>query len=98
MLLADLGSRFVFRPAALWSASFTNRMALLLAPAVLLAAANRPTHRISSPNLDFAAFVLVCVGMLYLAEAVESASSPPRSSRPAPRSRPQRRHALSTGS
>ncbi len=76
MLAADLGSRFVFRPAAGWSASFANRMALLVAPAVLLAAANRPTHRISSPNLDFAAFVLVCVGMLYLAEAVESGFVP----------------------
>ena len=38
--------------------------------------AARPAAR--SPNLDFAAFVLVAVGMLYLAEAVERGPSPRR--------------------
>ena len=52
-------------------ASFTNRLALLLVPALAIVVVWRPDQRIASPNLDFAAFVLVAVGMLYLAEAVE---------------------------
>jgi hypothetical protein len=70
MLIVEVGSRFARRRATL-AGSFTYRMALLLIPATVLVAGIRPTHRISSPNLDFAAFVGVAVGMLYLAEWVE---------------------------
>ncbi len=71
LLIFDLVRRFVFRPASAWFSSFTSTLALLLIPIVVLVAALRPTQRISSPNLDFAAFVLVLVGILYLAECVE---------------------------
>ena len=71
---ADLRSRrrFAFRPASAWFSSFTSTLALLLIPTTVIVAALRPTQRISSPNLDFAAFVLVVVGILYLAECVEN--------------------------
>ena len=71
LLIFDLVRRFVFRPASAWFSSFTSTLALLLIPIVVIVAALRPTQRISSPNLDFAAFVLVVVGILYLAECVE---------------------------
>jgi hypothetical protein len=71
LLCIDLASRFAFRPLAGGLASFTNRLALLLVPALVIVVVWRPDQRIASPNLDFAAFVLVAVGMLYLAEAVE---------------------------
>jgi hypothetical protein len=71
LLCIELASRFAFRPVAGGLASFTNRMALLLVPALVIVVVWRPDQRIASPNLDFAAFVLVAVGLLYLAEAVE---------------------------
>ncbi len=71
MLFLDVGLRFVRRPAFPSAATFTSRAALLLAGATIVVVGIRPTHRLASPNLDFAAFVLVAVGMLYLAEAVE---------------------------
>ncbi len=76
MLAVELGSRFVWRGPAGRLAPFAQRMALLLVPVLILAVVNRPTHRISSPDLDFAAFVLVVAGMLYLAEAVEQRFAP----------------------
>lgn len=76
MLLVDLGSRFVRRGPAGGLGSFTQRMALFLVPVLVLGIVNRPTHRLSSPDLDFAAFVLVLAGMLYLAEAVERGYAP----------------------
>jgi hypothetical protein len=77
MLCVELGSRFLLRPIRGGLTSFTNRMALLLAPALVAVVVWRPDQRIASPNLDFAAFVLVVVGMLYLAEAVERGFRPP---------------------
>ncbi len=71
LLIFDLVRRFAFRPASTWFSSFTSTLALLLIPTTVIVAALRPTQRISSPNLDFAAFVLVVIGILYLAECVE---------------------------
>jgi hypothetical protein len=71
MLFADVASRFAFRREAPRPASFTRRMALLLVPASIAVAGASTGYRLSSPNLDLAAFVLVAVGALYLAESVE---------------------------
>jgi hypothetical protein len=76
MLAVDLGSRFVRRGPAGGLGSFAQRMALLLVPVLVGGVVNRPLHRISSPDLDFAALVLVLAGMLYLAEAVERGYAP----------------------
>jgi hypothetical protein len=76
MLFVDLGSRFALRTATPRAPSFTGRMALLLVPAAIVVAGIRPSHRLSSPNLDLAAFVLVAVGALYLAECVERGFPP----------------------
>jgi hypothetical protein len=76
MLFVDLASRLPLRRAMPWTPSFTGRMALLLVPATVAVAGIRPTHRLSSPNLDLAAFVLVAVGALYLAECVERGFQP----------------------
>ncbi len=76
MLAVDLGSRFALRRAAGAFGSFTQRMALLLVPVLVGGVVNRPVHLLSSPDLDFAAFVLVLAGMLYLAEAVERGYAP----------------------
>jgi hypothetical protein len=75
LLLVDLFARLAVRPVSEWFLSFTGTLAVLLVPAVLTAAAIRPTHRISSPDLDFATFVLVIVGALYLADCVENGFS-----------------------
>ena len=77
LLVVDLCARLATRPRATWLSSFTGTLGLLLLPTTIIVAALRPTHRISSPNLDFAAFVLVVVGMLYLAECVERGFSLP---------------------
>ena len=77
LLIVDLCARLATRPPAAWLSSFTGTLGLLLLPTTIIVAALRPTHRISSPNLDFAAFVLVVVGMLYLAECVERGFSLP---------------------
>ena len=73
LLAVELISRIV-RSGSAVIASFTERFALLLIPATFLLAQIRPTHRISSPNLDFAAYVLFAVGILYLAEWAEAGS------------------------
>ena len=72
MLIFDVGSRFAIRPLAPRPWSFARNVALLLLPATVIAAGVQITHRISSPNLDFSTFVLVVVGMLYLAEYTET--------------------------
>ncbi len=51
--------------------SFTARVALLLLPATLVAIVGGKGSRINNPDLDFAVFVLVVVGMLYLVECLE---------------------------
>ena len=56
--------------------SFTRRLALLLVPAVVAVVGVGPSYRLASPNLDVAAFVLVAVGALYLAECVEDGVRP----------------------
>lgn len=76
LLFADVASRFVLRRAAPRPSSFTRRMALLLVPASITVAGVGPVYRLSSPNLDLAAFVLVAVGALYLAECVENDFAP----------------------
>jgi hypothetical protein len=75
LLLVDLGSRFLLRPLAPRPRSSTRTMALLLLPATVISAGIQITHRISSPNLDFSTFVLVAVGMLYLAEYTEDGTA-----------------------
>jgi hypothetical protein len=70
MLLVDIAWRFVRRPRTLGFPSFTARVALLLLPATLVAIFAGP-GRISNPDLDFAVFVLVAVGTLYLVECLE---------------------------
>jgi hypothetical protein len=77
LVLFDLGTRLAFQPLSTWLRSFTSTFGVLLVAAVLVMAAARPTHLISSPNLDFAAFLLVLVGALYLVECVEGGFSLP---------------------
>jgi hypothetical protein len=74
LLLVELCSR-IGRPPG-WQTSFTARMAMLLVPATVVVVGIRPTHRLSSPNLDLATYVLVVVGALYLAECVERGYRP----------------------
>ena len=77
LVLFDLAVRLATRPASAWLHSFASTFALLLVPAVFVMAAIRPTQRISSPNLDYAAFLLVLLGALYLAECIEGGFSLP---------------------
>jgi hypothetical protein len=77
MLFVEVGRRV----AGNWEAratgfTFTTRLALLLVPATIVVIGMAPSSRLSSPNLDFAAFVLVMVGMLYLAECFEDGFRP----------------------
>jgi hypothetical protein len=74
LLIVDVGARFAVRRSRPLASSFTDRLALMLVPATVLVAEIRPTHRVSSPNLDFAAFILCAAGLLYLAEWVERRS------------------------
>jgi hypothetical protein len=67
LLFVEIATRF----AAGRRGSFTRRFALLLMPATIAVVGVGTAYRLSSPNLDLAAFVLVCVGALYLAECVE---------------------------
>jgi hypothetical protein len=76
MLLADIGSRFAFRPWRGRRLSFTDRLALLLVPAVVIAVAISPDKWIASPNLDSSTFFVVSAGMLYLAGLVERGFDP----------------------
>jgi hypothetical protein len=73
MLFVELASRLGWREGLGPSPGFTRRMAMLLVPVTVIAiGATTPHYRLSSPNLDLAAFVLVAVGMLYLADCVEN--------------------------
>jgi len=56
--------------------SFARRLALLLAPAAITVVGVGPAYRLASPNLDLAAFVLVAVGAVYLAECAEDGVRP----------------------
>jgi hypothetical protein len=67
LLFVEIATRFVSGRRG----SFTRRLALLLAPAAIAVVGVGPAYRLASPNLDLAAFVLVAVGALYLAELVE---------------------------
>jgi hypothetical protein len=70
LLLLDVGLRLARRPAA-EAPVFSRRLAALLGPATFVVAAMSPLQRISSPNLDFATFVEVAIGMLYFADSLE---------------------------
>jgi hypothetical protein len=68
MLFLDIASRFGRGRS---TPSFTRRVAVLLVPATVVVVGNDIDYRLSSPNLDLAAFVIAAAGSLYLAEAVE---------------------------
>jgi len=70
LLLLDVGLRLARHPVP-GGPLFSRRLAALLVPATFVVAAMSPQQRISSPNLDFATFVEVAVGMLYFAESLE---------------------------
>jgi hypothetical protein len=70
-LLVDLTGRFVRYTSVPRLSSFTTRVALLLLPVLLVSIVGGKGSRINNPDLDFAAFVLVIVGMLYLVECLE---------------------------
>ncbi len=71
MLLGDVAWRFVRRLPGPRMPSFTTRVALLLLPVLPVAIVGGKGSRINNPDLDFAAFVLVVIGMLYLVECLE---------------------------
>jgi hypothetical protein len=75
LLFVDVGSRFIFTSSS-YQPSFTRRFALLLFLATVVIVAIDPGVRVGSANLDFATFVFVAVGMLYLAQSVEESFSP----------------------
>src|SRR5581483_11939447 len=63
------------RPARL-AARARDRDARRLAPATITVVGVGPAYRLASPNLDLAAFVLVAVGAVYLAECAEDGVRP----------------------
>jgi hypothetical protein len=69
LLLLDVGLR-LRRPGN--GPSFTRRLAALLVPATVVLVFTAPYQRVTSPNLDLAAFAAVAIGALYLAECVEN--------------------------
>jgi hypothetical protein len=71
MLVVDVAWRFVRRTPGRRLATFTNRVALLLLPVLLVAIVGGKGSRINNPDLDFAVFVLVMIGMLYLVDCLE---------------------------
>lgn len=71
LLVLELAARLA--PAPPVTPSFTRRVAWLLIPATVVVVGSAVDYRLASPNLDLACFVLVAVGMLYLAECVEDA-------------------------
>ena len=73
-LFLDVAARFVV-PAGERESRFARRMAVLLVPAAVLTA-GIGAARLSEPDLDLATFVLVSVGALYLAEAVDRGLEP----------------------
>ena len=70
LLALELATRLA-RPAPALP-SFTRRVAWLLIPATMVVVGSAVDYRLASPNLDLACFVLVAVGMLYLADCVEN--------------------------
>lgn len=73
-LFLDAATRFVVA-AGERESRFARRMAVLLVPAAVLTA-GIGAARLSEPDLDLATFVLVSVGALYLAEAVDRGLEP----------------------
>ncbi len=71
ILVIDIAWRLVRRAAGRRLASFTNRVALLLLPVLLVAIVGGKGSRLNNPDLDFAVFILVMIGMLYLVECLE---------------------------
>jgi hypothetical protein len=71
LVFVDVGLRFG-RGAGQRVAPYTKRLALLLFLATLAVIEVPPTYPLSTLSLDFAPFVFVVVGLLYLAEAVET--------------------------
>src|SRR5262249_38296496 len=74
LLVLELAARLAPAPPVM--PSFTRRMAWLLIPATVVVVGSAVDYRLASPNLDLACFVLVAVGMLYLADCVEDAVHP----------------------
>jgi hypothetical protein len=77
LLLTDIATRLVGpRATSRAGTPFTRLTALLLVPAIAVAALSDPGGRVSSPSLDLPMFVLFAVGSLYLAESVERGFEP----------------------
>jgi uncharacterized membrane protein len=74
MLFGDVASRFA-GGARGRARSFASRMSLVAVPAAIITAVLDPS-RLSEPDLDLAAFVLVVVGALYLVESIEGGFEP----------------------
>ena len=74
MLFADVASRLACG-ARDRDHSFAWRMSLIAVPASIVTAVLDPS-RLSEPDLDLAAFVLVVVGGLYLVESIEGGFEP----------------------
>jgi hypothetical protein len=70
-LLVEIASRAARGATGARAAPYTRRVALLLLPALLVTMLFAGGIRITGPDLDLAAFVLVAAGMLYLAEGAE---------------------------
>jgi hypothetical protein len=75
-LVVDILRRFARRPLDGGLSSFTSRLALLLLPATVVAIAGGKGTRLNNPDLDFAVFVLVVIGTLYLVECIEFGFAP----------------------
>ncbi|MEP6893734.1 MAG: hypothetical protein ABI927_08150, partial [Gaiellaceae bacterium] len=71
LLLLDVACRFARRVPSPRLPSFTARIALLVLPATLVAIVGGKGSRLNNPDLDFAVFVLVIIGALYLVECLE---------------------------
>ena len=71
LLFLEVGVRLL-RPSPDGMPSFTRRLAVLLPPAAIALIGAAPEQRLTSPNLDLAAFTLVAAGLLYLADSVEA--------------------------
>src|SRR5581483_7784772 len=76
LLVSLLGVEIASRARSGRRGSFARRLALLLVPAAVTVVGVGTAYRLASPNLDLAAFVLVSVGALYLAECVEDGARP----------------------
>jgi hypothetical protein len=69
LLVLDAGLRLA-RPGS-GAPSFSRRLAVLVVPVVIAVVMGSPQGLLSSPNLDVAAFVEVCIGMVYFAQSIE---------------------------